>query len=118
MFCSFDAAPKVLRIYGTGRAVLPADQDWPGLASQFGPAAGTGPAAGREAAAERGVERAIIVVAVDRIADSCGYAVPIMELTCERDLLARWSERESAEDLAAYRVKHNSESIDGLPGLG
>jgi len=57
-------------------------------------------------------------VAIDRIGDSCGYAVPVMELSFERDLLARWSERKSAEDLAAYRVKHNSESIDGLPALG
>ena len=113
MFCSFDATPKVLRIYGTGRAVLPADPEWPGLAAHFGPAAGTGRGGG-----DRDAERAIIVVAIDRIADSCGYAVPVMELSFERDLLARWSERKSAEDLAAYRVKHNSESIDGLPALG
>jgi len=113
MFCSFDATPKVLRIYGTGRAVLPADPEWPGLAAHFGQAAGTGRGGG-----DRYAERAIIVVAIDRIADSCGYAVPVMELSFERDLLARWSERKSAEDLAAYRVKHNSESIDGLPALG
>jgi len=113
MFCSFDATPKVLRIYGTGRAALPADPEWSGLAAHFGPAAGTGRGGG-----DRDAERAIIVVAIDRIADSCGYAVPVMELSFERDLLARWSERKSAEDLAAYRVKHNSESIDGLPALG
>ncbi len=113
MFCSFDATPKVVRIYGTGRAVLPADPEWPGLAAHFGQAAGTGRGGG-----DRYAERAIIVVAIDRIADSCGYAVPVMELSFERDLLARWSERKSAEDLAAYRVKHNSESIDGLPALG
>ncbi len=113
MFCSFDATPKVLRIYGTGRAALHADPEWPGLAAHFGPAAGTGRGGG-----DRDAERAIIVVAIDRIADSCGYAVPVMELSFERDLLARWSERKSAEDLAAYRVKHNSESIDGLPALG
>jgi Pyridoxamine 5'-phosphate oxidase len=46
MFCSFGDAPKVLRIYGTGRPVLPADPDWPELAAQS-PAAPalTGPAA-------------------------------------------------------------------------
>ena len=58
------------------------------------------------------------MVSVNRIAHSCGYAVPVMELTTERDLLTRWSERRSAEDLAEYRVKHNSTSIDGLPALG
>ncbi len=53
----------------------------------------------------------------DRIADSCGYAVPVMDLVGERDVLARWAERKSREELAAYRVKHNSASIDGLPAL-
>jgi hypothetical protein len=110
MFCSFDATPKILRIYGTGKVVLPADREWAEVASHFSPAqAGKG--------TDRGYQRAIIVVAVDRIADSCGYAVPIMEPAQERDLLARWSERKSAEDLAAYREKHNTESIDGLPAL-
>src|SRR6266571_8238707 len=54
MFCSFDATPKVLRIYGTGRAVLPADPEWPGLAAHFGQAAGTGRGGG-----DRDAERAI-----------------------------------------------------------
>jgi hypothetical protein len=56
-------------------------------------------------------------VTADRISDSCGYAVPIMELTQERDLLTRWSERRSADELAAYRLKHNAASIDGRPAL-
>ena len=110
MFCSFDATPKILRIYGRGKVVLPADRDWPDVASHFAPGqAGMG--------TDRRYQRAIIVVAVDRIADSCGYAVPIIESAQERDLLARWSERKSAEDLEAYRVQNNTESIDGLPAL-
>ena len=130
MFCSFGPAPKILRIYGTGRAVLPADADWPGLAAYFPAGAGTDGAAtggagtdgatidGATAARpDRGNQRAIIVVTADRISDSCGYAVPIMALTQERDLLTRWSERRSADDLAAYRLKHNATSIDGLPAL-
>ena len=112
MFCSFDRTPKILRIYGTGRAVLPADPDWARLAAHFSadPGSGTG--------TDRGSHRAIIVVRIDRIADSCGYAVPVMELAGERDLLTKWSQRRSADDLAEYRVKHNTESLDGLPALG
>jgi hypothetical protein len=111
MFCSFGRQPKILRLYGTGRTVLPADADWAEYAVRFGanPGDGTG--------TDRGNQRAIIVVTIDRISDSCGYAVPVMELTEERDLLTRWSERRSPEDLAGYRVKHNSTSIDGLPAL-
>lgn len=109
MFCSFARQPKVLRIYGTGRVVLPADPDWPELAVHFDGAAGTG--------ADQSSERAIIVVDADRIADSCGYGVPLMELTAERDLLTRWAERRSASELAAYRAERNSVSIDGIPAL-
>ena len=110
LFCSFDATPAILRIYGSGKVVVPAGLEWPEVASHLAPEqAGKG--------TDRGCRRAIIVVAVDRIADSCGYAVPIMEAVQERDLLARWSERKSAEDLKAYRVRHNTESIDGLPAL-
>ena len=36
MFCSFDRSPKILRLYGTGRIILPPDQDWTRLAAYFG----------------------------------------------------------------------------------
>jgi hypothetical protein len=134
MFCSFGCQPKILRLYGTGRTVLPGEADWPELAAHFNAdpgtstgtdidtrtatATGTATANATVTGTGRGNQRAIIVVAVDRISDSCGYAVPVMELTEERDLLTRWSERRSADDLVEYRVKHNSTSIDGLPALG
>src|SRR5712691_9700541 len=35
MFCSFDRAPKILRIYGTGRVILPGDSTWAELAGYF-----------------------------------------------------------------------------------
>lgn len=108
MFCSFDRQPKILRLQGTGRVVLPADAGWAPLAARF-PATGLG-----SNAASR---RAIIVADLNRIADSCGYAVPLMRLEAERDVLARSDERKSAEELAAYRAEMNAASIDGLPAL-
>jgi Pyridoxamine 5'-phosphate oxidase len=110
MFCSFTSAPKILRIYGTGHVVLPADPGWTLLAAHFPRSEWTGTG--------RGNQRAIIVVKADRISESCGYAVPVMELIEERDVLTRWSERRSAEELVAYREEHNAASIDGLPALG
>src|SRR5258708_35158967 len=47
MFCSFDRTPKILRIYGTGRAVLPADPDWARLGAPFSAAPGRGPGTDR-----------------------------------------------------------------------
>jgi hypothetical protein len=108
MFCSFEREPKILRLYGTGRIVLPGAPEWQELADRF-PATGYG--------SNQASRRAIIVVNLDRIADSCGYAVPVMELTQERDLLVRSDEKKSAAQLDAYRADKNAASIDGLPAL-
>jgi len=105
MFCSFDRQAKVLRLYGTGRAVLPGDSAWDELAQHF-PIAVHGEAV-----------RSIIVTELDRIADSCGYGVPLMEVQDERDTLIRYNEGQTAEEHAAYRAEKNAVSIDGLPAL-
>jgi hypothetical protein len=136
MFCSFTETPKILRLYGTGRVVLPGEPGWEELARRFPALAGAGAGAdgagagagadgagaganGRAAAAAAsGAHRAIIVAELDRIADSCGYGVPVMDPREERDLLLRWAERKTPEQLAAYRAEKNEVSIDGLPALG
>lgn len=102
MFCSFDRQPKILRLYGAGRVVRPDADEWAGLAARFGDGhAGT---------------RAIIVVDVERVADSCGFSVPYMELVGERSLLDDHHGRRSAEAWAV-RPRENAASIDGLPAL-
>jgi len=108
MFCSFGRESKILRLYGTGRVVLPGAREWDDLLARF-PAAGFG--------SNEASRRAIIVVDLDRVADSCGYAVPVMELAEERDVLARYDQKKSAAELAAYRAEKNAVSIDGLPAL-
>lgn len=113
MFCSFDHATNILRLYGTGSVVLPGEPRWAELAAHFPRTARPHPA-GQAA----GNERSIIVVEIDRIADSCGYAVPVMELKTERDVLDRWAQKKSAAELEAYRAERNAVSIDGLPALG
>ncbi|WP_344833532.1 pyridoxamine 5'-phosphate oxidase family protein [Actinocorallia longicatena] len=103
MFCSFERTPKILRLYGTGRTVLPGDPEWDGLAGLFPP--------GNPSV------RSIIVASIERISDSCGYAVPFMEVVGTRDLLKDWGARKSPEELAKYRAQKNRVSIDGLPAL-
>jgi hypothetical protein len=102
MFCSFGRTPKILRLYGTGRVVRPDAPEFAALAGRFG----TG---------HVGV-RSIIVIDVTRIADSCGYSVPQMDLIGERSLLDDQHARRRAEQWPE-RVKRNLESIDGLPAL-
>jgi predicted pyridoxine 5'-phosphate oxidase superfamily flavin-nucleotide-binding protein len=110
MFCSFDRTPKILRLQGRGRVVRPGEPGWPPLARHFPAGAGYGD---RPEAC-----RAIIVAELDRIADSCGYSVPLMELREERDLLTQWAARKSPGEFDTYRAERNAVSIDGLPALG
>ena len=107
MFCSFDRRPTIVRLHGTGRAVLAGD---PGFAAEL---AGFGEAADLR----RPYLRAVIVVDVARVSDSCGYAVPRMELLEERETLDRvWRSRDD-ERIATYHAERNAASLDGLPGL-
>ena len=102
MFCAFDGLPKILRLYGHGEVLEPDDPGYDELRSRFPDLPG---------------ERAIIDVSVCRIADSCGFGVPRMDLVGPRDRLLVSAGRKGPEKLAEYRVLKNSRSIDGLPGL-
>jgi len=101
MLCSFDSKPMILRLYGRGRTVLPGDEDFAPLRESFGQAIPG--------------ERQIVVLDVDRVQTSCGYAVPRMDNPRQRDTLVRWAEHKGDEGLRAYRVQKNMVSIDGLP---
>lgn len=102
MFCSFGDKPNIVRLFGRGRAVLPGDERFSELAGRF-------PA--------RDGARGIIVLDVEQVTSSCGYAVPHMELVGPRDTLAEWAGRKNDEELAAYRAEKNAVSIDGLPAI-
>jgi hypothetical protein len=102
MFCAFSGPPRILRLYGRGRIVLSGDDRWEEVAARF--------------LARRGA-RAVVVVEIQRIADSCGYTVPLYDYAGERDLLGQWTARKDNAALAAYRAQHNHKSIDDLPAL-
>ncbi len=100
MFCAFDGPPRILRLYGQGRNVLPGSPEWEALSTQFHLYTGT---------------RQIIVADISRVQTSCGFGVPLMEYVGERDQMIHWAETKGEDGLAAYRQKHNTYSIDGLP---
>lgn len=110
MFCAFTGPPKIVRLHGQGRVVLDSDPEFPALHAQF--------PANQDV---RSLARAIIVVDVTRIADSCGYTVPEMDFVRERDQLFRWAETRDAKHSpnwrAEYKQAKNATSIDGLPGI-
>jgi hypothetical protein len=103
MFCAFDGPPKILRLHGRGTAVPVDDPRCAALLAAF-----TDPP-------ELHGLRSVITVDVERVSDSCGYAVPLMTYEGDRDLLVRAHERRTDDDLAEYRRTRNAASIDGLP---
>lgn len=102
MFCAFDGAPNIVRLHGTGRVVSIYDEDYAALGTRFTELPGA---------------RAIVVVDVERISDSCGFAVPLMSYAGERELLQPYFARKGPEGSADYRRGKNRTSLDGLPAF-
>jgi hypothetical protein len=93
MLCAFEGPPRIVRLHGRGEILTEPD---PGA---------------------RGV-RAVVRIHVDRIADSCGYGVPLMQFVGERPQRELWLDRKGAEGVRDYVLENNGASIDGLPALG
>lgn len=99
MMCNFQQPALILRLYGRGRPVMPADAEWAELAAHFTILPGT---------------RQIFDIAVDSVQTSCGWGVPVMALDHERPSLVKYH---AQADPQAWEVKFagRTKSIDGLP---
>lgn len=102
MFCAFEGPPKIVRLYGEGTVITPDDPAFASLSKQFPERIGT---------------RAFIKIAITRVADSCGYGVPLYEFKKDRDVLDKWAAVKGEKGVLEYRQQKNLESIDGLAGL-
>lgn len=111
MFCAFEGPPKILRIHGRGAVVQRRDPRFDELLQHFLPLEPTLLASARS----------VIRVDVERIADSCGYGVPLMGYEGERRQLADWTDnrlrKHGPEAIRQYQLEKNMASIDRLPGL-
>lgn len=104
MFCAFEGPPKIVRLYGRGRTVLVDDPEFAPLRSRFSKAETKG-------------QRAIMLVDVDRVADSCGFSVPTLTYVSDRDVLDQYHDRRDEAFTRKYWREKNAESIDGLPAI-
>jgi hypothetical protein len=111
MLCAFDGPPRILRLHGRGEVVPAGSERFEALLGQ----------AAFEDASIPEARRAIVVVDVTRVADSCGYGVPLMELKGHRPHhAASAAKRVRVEGAEGYReaaVTRNAHGIDGLPAL-
>ncbi len=102
MFCAFEGPPRILRLHGIGEAIEPQDAAFRELRPLF---------------PEAPPLRAVIRVAVRRIADSCGFGVPLYRYEGQRSLMPEWAQRKGPAGLAEYQRNKNRTSLDGLPAL-
>jgi len=100
MFCSFEGPPRILRLFGKGKVVLPNMPEWDDYAANFQLYPGL---------------RQIIVAEISRVQTSCGFGVPLMNYEGQRDAAIRWATAKGESGLAEYRATKNGASIDGLP---
>ena len=113
MLCAFEGPPKIVRLHGTGEVVFAGDDGFDALVEECA----------FDALSEvEQARRAVIVVDVERISDSCGYGVPVMEYVEQRphyDLSKKKRLRTLGPDgLLARQQRNNARSIDGLPAVG
>lgn len=99
MFCAFGKKPLILRVYGTARAVHPRDTEWPDYLAMFPGNIGT---------------RQFVIVDIDLVQTSCGFAVPRMDFVAHRDTLDEWAVKKGDDGIRAYWGEKNALSLDGF----
>jgi hypothetical protein len=112
MLCAFEGPPRIVRLHGRGNVVQIGEPGFAELKAQFD-------LDGVPAAAE--AARAVVVVEVVRVANSCGYGLPLMRYEGERPQKLAWIESKSGNGrngLIDYVAERNAISIDGLPAFG
>jgi hypothetical protein len=112
MLCAFEGPPRILRLHGRGEVVTTDDPRFGELLER----------ARFEEPHEVGeARRAVIVVDVERIADSCGYGVPLLSYEGERPHMRAWAEKRMRNggpaEFERYLAEKNSVSLDGLPAF-
>lgn len=100
LFCAFDGAANIVRLFGRGEAIREGHPDFETLRDQFAP---------------RDRLRQIMRITISDAQTSCGYGVPLMQFENHRETLDKWTNSRTNEEYAAYQVENNTTSIDGLP---
>lgn len=100
MFCAFEGAPNILRLYGTAKGIRPNHSEWNSLIKLFPELPGA---------------RQIFVVEIVNAQTSCGMSIPYYDFKGERNQLIDWTNDKGKDGIEKYWEERNQTSIDGLP---
>lgn len=98
MWCAFEGAPRILRVYGSAQVIHPRDPEWSDCTQQIAAPLGA---------------RQYFRVHIDLVQTSCGYAVPLMDFVEDRRALTLWTEKRGPEGIETYWADKNATSLDG-----
>ncbi len=99
MFCSFDRKPLILRLYGKAEIYHPRDAEFDSYLEHFGDVEGA---------------RQVYKLNIEMVQTSCGFGVPFMEYTGERETLKTWAFEKGDSGIKDYWTEKNQTSIDGF----
>jgi hypothetical protein len=111
MLCAFAGPPKILRLHGRAEVLTASQPGFDELLRRCG----------FEDAGVPEARRAIVLVALERVGDSCGYGVPLMDHAGTRPHSGAWAAKKlrvgGPDALRDYQRERNERSIDGLPAV-
>lgn len=111
MLCAFSGPPRIVRLHGRGEAIMATDERFEPLAARCA----------FQEPSVAAARRAIVRLDVTRVADSCGYGVPLMSFEGLRPHADAWAEKKlrtgGTQALLDYQREKNSASLDGLPAV-
>lgn len=102
MFCAFEGKPFILRLHGRAEVLEKDHPDFAALLPRFPTLPGM---------------RSMIRLEISRIADSCGWTVPLYEFAGSRDYYDNYADKLGRDGLRKAQLAANMTSIDGLRGL-
>ena len=100
MFCAFEGAPMILRLYGQAKVYHPKDAAFQSLISHFPELPGA---------------RQIFDLDIDLVQSSCGMGVPLFDYKEDREQLNQWAGNLSEQGVSRYWEQKNQHSLDGKP---
>ena len=99
MFNSYGQKPLILRLYGRGAVARIGTDAFKTYSDQFPDLPGT---------------RQLILMNIESVQTSCGFAVPQMTMVEERQILTQWAKAKGPDAVAQYQQENNQKSIDGF----
>jgi hypothetical protein len=100
MWCAFAGSPKILRAYGAAQVFHARDSRYAEFARVLPARLGT---------------RQYVLVNIDLVQTSCGYAVPFMEYSEDRSALSKWADKKGVAGVEEYWRQRNQRSLDDKP---